>query len=198
MQRLGQLFKVSLSFAGGIARLSGRSREESQMRPHRLSIGVPMYASFSLLVVAALMCHSCASEPWTLLRGSEAEVLRQPCSRPFPGGLTSAWLPASSDVLAAEAKLAGALGAALGRLKDKQSMPLTAYRRQYAGFVRNGQPVLYVNGIADWPDDWRRRAVRPCDGGPKSFGAVFDVRGGAFDSFVFNGEFTGPMEGGGW
>jgi hypothetical protein len=77
-------------------------------------------------------------------------------------------------------------------------MPLTAYRRQYAGFVRGGQPVLYVNAITDWPDDWRKRAVRPCDGGPKSFGAVFDVRGGAFDSFVFNGEFTGPMEGGGW
>lgn len=198
MQQLGQLFRVSLSFVGVIARLFGRSRDRFHKRLRYVSIGVRMYASFSVLTGTAFMCHSCASEPWTVLRGSEAEVLRQPCSRPFPGGLTSAWSPGSPDVLAAEAKLARSLGAALDRLKDKQAIPLTAYRRQYAGFVRNGQRVLYVNGIADWPDDWRRRAVRMCDGGPKSFGAIFDVGGGTFDSFVFNGEFTGPVEGGGW
>jgi hypothetical protein len=126
---------------------------------------------------------------WTILTGDEAERLRYPCSRSFPDGLDGTWSPTSVDVGKAESRLGDALDAAFRRLPiGIEAWRPPRYMRQYAGFLRNGRKVLYVNGTfvrATRP--WRTVAARMCDGATKSFGAVFDFDRDAFDSFEFNG-----------
>ena len=59
---------------------------------------------------------------------------------------------------------------------------------------------MYVNAVPvdATESDWRNRAVKMCDGGILSFGAVFDVDLGGFDSFYFNAALSGRLGGGGW
>jgi hypothetical protein len=70
------------------------------------------------------------------------------------------------------------------------------YHRQYAGFLREGRRVIYVNAVGHEIGeelsgsllgelDTRARVI--CDGGEITFGAVFDPQSGRFDSFAFNG-----------
>jgi hypothetical protein len=42
-------------------------------------------------------------------------------------------------------------------------------------------------------EDWRKHAVKICDGGLISFGAVLDLSRDVVDSFEFNGTFGGPI-----
>jgi hypothetical protein len=140
---------------------------------------------------------------WTILAESEAEALRKPCSRPFPAGLQGEWLPNSEEVQQAESRIGAALDAAFHRLETNDpAIRLQDYRRQYFGFWRKGEQVLYVNAVASDPseegnEDWRTRAFSMCDGGTRSFGAVFDLSGQTFDSFYFDGSYAGPLPGGG-
>jgi hypothetical protein len=126
---------------------------------------------------------------WTILAGKEVERLRYPCSRSFPDGLDGTWTPTAADVGKAESRLGDAIDAAFRRLPiGIEAWRPPRYMRQYAGFLRNGRKVLYVNGTfvrATRP--WRTVAARMCDGATKSFGAVFDFDRDAFDSFEFNG-----------
>lgn len=134
--------------------------------------------------------------------------MRQPCSRPFPAGLAGSWEPSEADIERAEAKLPSAIQAALLRLRpeDRRQSP-TRYYRQYAGFLRDGRRVLYVNAVADAVEraagnstlpGWRETLVNICDGGSVTFGAVYDLEKDAIDSFFFNGSFAGRLPGGGW
>jgi len=64
------------------------------------------------------------------------------------------------------------------------------------GIVRNGERLLYINGLArelmtpayvDFYDDtWRHKSVGICDGGIDAFGAVFSLSGDRFQWFSFN------------
>ena len=153
------------------------------------------------VAVCAIALMGCHREQWTVLTGTEAAALREPCSRPFPKDLQGAWAPTAEDVELAESKIGPAVDGAFGRLKtDRSAFRPSAYRRQYAGYWRNGRHVLYVNGVAGGlaNDGWRSKAVLMCDGGTRSYGAVFDLDRRSFDSFYFNGTFAGPLPGGGW
>ncbi len=153
------------------------------------------------IVLCAIGVSGCHRESWTVLSGVEAAALREPCSRPFPSDLQGEWAPRKEDVESAEAELERAVDAAFGRLKaDRAPYRPTSYLRQYAGYWRNGKRVLYVNAVAGGPGggEWRSQAVSMCDGGTRSFGAVFDLDHRSFDSFYFNGAFSGRLPGGGW
>ena len=148
-------------------------------------------------------------EYWTLLPTTEAGKMNQPCSRPFPAGLVGSWEPSEADIERAEAKLSGAIKAAflLLRPEDRRQSP-DRYYRQYAGFLRDGKRVLYVNAVSiddverppgnSMSHEWRQRIVNICDGGSVSFGAVYDLDKDAIDSFFFNGTVAGRLPGGGW
>jgi hypothetical protein len=153
------------------------------------------------IVLWAIGICGCHREPWTVLNGAEAVALRQPCSRPFPDELQGQWAPRKEDVALAESEIGRAVDAAFARLKtDRPPYRPSSYRRQYAGFWRRERRVLYVNGIASGltDDRWRSRAASMCDGGTQSYGAVFDLDRRSFDSFYFNGAFSGRLPGGGW
>jgi hypothetical protein len=88
----------------------------------------------------------------------------------------------------AESKLDAAIDAAYGRGNADRSAFLL-YRRQYAGFWRDGVRVLYINAVAPDAagDEWRTKAVMICDGGKVTYGALFDLWRQTFDFFSFNG-----------
>jgi hypothetical protein len=160
----------------------------------------------AISAVSAGGCHrkeSHIAQPadpnWTILKGTEAESLRKPCSRPFPPGLTGEWSPSVDDVARAEAKSFEATSDALDRLPPiARTTTPDLYRHQYAGFMRNGRRVLYLNAVVGGGHGWRLKAKDVCDGGLIAFGTVFDLDRDAFETVVFNGALGGPLVGGGW
>ena len=110
-------------------------------------------------------------------------------SRDFPEGLTGYWAPATAQIAEVEQQIDAVVNKEVDDL-GRGSTP-RRYRRQYAGFYRNGQRVIYVNAIGDWSDSWRTRMVNICDGSTISFGAVYNPAAGRFDWFMFNGPFNG-------
>jgi hypothetical protein len=135
---------------------------------------------------------------WVVLSEREASRLRSPCSRFFTADLVGAWQPDPRDIARAEAALPAAIAAGFARLAapvDASSRP-PHYHRQYAGFLRGGERVLYLNAVAhvDRGDNrFRDEALMRCDGGTSSFGAVFDPAKGFFDSFEFNAGLGGRL-----
>ena len=163
----------------------------------------------ALIIIAVLLSNVAwaaeRSNDWTILPRNEAEKMRRLCTRPFPDGLGGLWDPSQADVERAEKKLPAAIDAAFARLlraEDRRRRP-DRYYRQYAGFLRNGKRVLYVNGM--WNETLRNDSRQSritfgdmCDGGTNFFGAVYDLERDAFDTFFFSGRFEGPVPGGGW
>jgi len=151
------------------------------------------------LVVIVLMTTACArksmppGQDWTVLPEEEALKLTTPCSRSFPANLSGYWRLADKDVERAESRFQEVLRRTLSRLskEDRAGSPGRWYA-QYAGFLRDGHRVVYVNAVADGTD-WRKHAVKICDGGLMSFGAVLDLDRDAVDSFEFNGTLGGPI-----
>ena len=142
-------------------------------------------------------CHEVGWGRWSVLPQTEAQKLTRPCSREFPAGLTGFWTPDARDVAAAEAALPAAIEEAFrSRPPGHDGWRPNHYHRQYAGFLRAGRRVIYVNAVGHeigeefssfMLGDLDTRAQVICDGGEITFGAVFDPQRGGFDSFAFNG-----------
>ena len=174
-------------------------------------MGHPSFTRLSILFSAAVVLVGCRrNELSTVLPFDEARKMRHPCSRPFPPGLDGWWKPKSDDIERADRKLTNAVDAAFQRLeaKRREHRP-DRYYRQYAGFLRDGKRVLYVNALGRQLSDgerwwkiesrgWRDEFHNICDGGTTTFGAVYDLGKDAFDSFMFNGTIGGGFEGCGW
>ena len=69
---------------------------------------------------------------------------------------------------------------------------LSNWKRQYVGIVRGGRRYIYGNYFpADGPNHfnamWREEPMVVCDGGPRFFGAEFDVAAKRITHLDFNG-----------
>jgi hypothetical protein len=163
----------------------------------------PLAAMLMVLTTVSATCLGKKKESaaktgkdWVVLPEKEALVLKDPCSRAFPPDLSGYWSLANVDIERAEARFQEALRRALKRVaKDQRDDSPGVWIAQYAGFFRNGHKVVYVNAVGRGfvDDGWRSRAVRICDGGLLSFGAVLDLDSDKVDSFEFNGTMTGPI-----
>jgi hypothetical protein len=154
---------------------------------------------FVLLVAG--MAAGCKRGPdrWVIFSGAPSSDMRRQCSRDFPPDLVEGWTPSPGDVKRAETAVDKAVAEALAKLPAaRRPQGQVLYYRQYAGFMRNGRRVLYVNGLgktvvdqatAQRPQDmpWRTEVVMTCDGGAQYFGAVVDAESGAVDHVEFNG-----------
>lgn len=149
-----------------------------------------------VLVVAFLVGCRKSGKDWVVLPESEALKLTTPCSRGFPPGLSGYWELKDADIQRAQTRFQEALDQSLRRVaKDELDGSPGQWNAQYAGFFRQGQKVVYVNAIGGGvPDEgWRKHAVKICDGGLMSFGAVLDLQRDAVDSFEFNGTYAGAI-----
>jgi hypothetical protein len=86
------------------------------------------------------------------------------------------WQPTFADVEAAEVAVADEAGE-------------LEHKRQYAGYIENGERKVFINGFCDRIGiDWRERPVLVQDGGDCFFMAVCNVHSGELERFQFNGE----------
>ena len=148
-------------------------------------------------IVAFVFLAGCSKSgrEWVVLPEKEAVTLMSPCSRSFPPDLVGYWDLGDAEIQRAEIRFLEALKLHLRRIpKDEREDVPGRWNAQYAGFHRHGRKVVYVNAVADGvAEDWRKRAIRICDGGLISFGAVLDLDRDSVDSFEFNGTVGGPI-----
>ncbi len=94
------------------------------------------------------------------------------------------WRPAEADVQAAEAAIAGYVADA-----SDENAPVLDGRRQYAGFVEDGERKVYVNSFCgDGFTDWQSSVVFVLDGGPCFWQAIYNVDTGEIERVMVNGE----------
>jgi hypothetical protein len=120
-----------------------------------------------------------------------AETFRQ-CSRDTPKTDGTYWLPTATEI----AKLESGLWFML-ELRDKrgQNVPprFQQFQRQYIGFTRNGERLIYGNFSSTHEDEpWRQWSLleRPtivCDGGHNFWGIVYKPKSDQFEEPQFNG-----------
>lgn len=121
-----------------------------------------------------------------------AESTFHQCSRDAPKTDGNYWLPTASDITEFEVDLPLML-----ELRDRngQKVPprFQQFRRQYIGFTRNGQRLIYGNFSSIHEDEpWKQwtfleKPVVVCDGGTSFWGVVFDPKKKQFEEPQFNG-----------
>src|SRR5262249_23958442 len=114
-------------------------------------------------------------------------VLNQ-CSRSTPEAPRSYWEPAQADVQILENLLPVYLRTRKDEPDARVLERLTEYRRQYAGFERDGHKTIYVNlFLPEYGEQWREDVVRVCDGGLGFWGVEFDTTSKTFVHIAYNG-----------
>ena len=129
--------------------------------------------------------------------------LRRPrlCNRPMPWPIEGSWTPDAAVIAKLEARLARALqtaldGAPIGRYPKPQ---VSAFYRQYFGFIVDGQRIVYINGAHEQivsrgrPLEWNTVAWNGCDGGLYLFGAEYDPAKDTVSNVIFNGGGRGGI-----
>lgn len=125
-----------------------------------------------------------------------AEMFEQ-CSRQVPHSDAKYWLPTAAEIALLESKLWPLL-----ELRHQRGLSVPRrfepYRRQYIGFTRKGERLIYgnfsvVQGMeAEAPWRWFSLLERPrtaCDGGNAFWGIVYKTRSGDFEEPQFNENF---------
>lgn len=87
------------------------------------------------------------------------------------------WTPTVDNVISAEQAIAEEQG------------DLPDHRRQYAGYIEDGDHMIFVNGFCDdFGQDWEREPIIVMDGGECFFNAVYNVDSATLEWFTFNGD----------
>jgi hypothetical protein len=175
----------------------GRSRRRLRVTPR-------LTAPFFCLSLAALLCAAApavlaraapAAVPphYAVLPDAQAAAVVAQCSRAVPR-ITGTWTPSARDVRRLEADLKHLKGqrAAACCNQSAKMDDATKYYRQYAGIVRGGRRLIYVNGFPEPPAgaaaiDWKQAPVIACDGGTSFWGVLYDPDSRTFSQLAFNG-----------
>jgi hypothetical protein len=120
-----------------------------------------------------------------------AETFHQ-CSRDTPESDGAYWLPTAHDIIQLESELWPML-----ELRDRRGKTVPPrfqqFQRQYIGFTRNGERLVYGNFSPEYEDEpWRRwslleKPVAMCDGGRYFWGIVYKPKSNTFEEPQFNG-----------
>jgi hypothetical protein len=120
-----------------------------------------------------------------------AEDTFHQCSRITPEASGPYWIPTSAEIDEVDHRLWN-LMEDRARAHLPIPRPLMQYKRQYIGFTRNGERLIYVN-IADSGSVRRvhssllERPENMCDGGDSFWGIVYHPKTQQFDEPEFNG-----------
>lgn len=125
-----------------------------------------------------------------ILYGEAARPLFDQCSRSSPAQVEGFWPPTAQDIQQLESILPRFLAAQ--HLRDGAPLNLRRtqslnYYKQYAGFLRNGRKMIYLNASSEISTTWLQEATIVCDGGEAFFGVEYDVESGQWSDFQFNG-----------
>ena len=110
------------------------------------------------------------------------------CSRESPTGWWTTVAPSLDETRRLEAALPLWMKA---RASEQWKGRFDAYLYQYGAIVRGGKRLIYINALpTSGPgskDDWKRKPILVCDGGPDFWGAEFDPKKGEFQNVSYNG-----------
>jgi hypothetical protein len=99
------------------------------------------------------------------------------------------WTPTRADVLSMERKIEAYLKKAAARRSPNLWSKLPAYKRQYAGVVRNGRKIIFTNFFCESLNtDWKTTAIAVADGGDCFFNVLYDTASATFSDLQINGE----------
>lgn len=175
----------------------GRSRRRAACTP---GPAAPFFCGAAILSAlatapAALAAH--APPPpvhAVLLPEAQAAAVVQQCSRAVPR-ITGSWVPSARDLRRLEADLKHLKGQRAAACCSPSAALDDAlkYYRQYAGVIRGGRRLIYVNGFPEPPSsgpdaiDWKQTPVIACDGGTSFWGVLYDPESRSFSQLAFNG-----------
>ena len=159
--------------------------------------GIAVVAS----IVAAMAAPVWKAEDGVIFEPARAATLLHQCSRDTPQHVTGFWLPQTEQIADLEMRLPTLVDQEVHRIigtsAQKKDPPMPNYLRQYAGLIKGGRKIIYVNGfLADEAHvgdglrrktDWRTRAVMVCDGYINYFGVEYDPQSKVFMGLAFNG-----------
>ncbi|MGH8225378.1 MAG: hypothetical protein ACRER1_04405 [Gammaproteobacteria bacterium] len=144
---------------------------------------------FAVLAIAGFcFCQSAVAHAssFSILSPIKGPALLQQCSRPTPRYVDSYWQPANADVAELERRL-------VIFLKEnsfgKRVFPLSAYHRQYVGFIKGGKRYIYGNFYTTAINRKLSTAapVIVCDGGKDFWGIVYSMESKKLQDAVTNG-----------
>lgn len=122
---------------------------------------------------------------------SHAPAALTQCSRQTLGPGEAYWVPTVEDLKPLEQRLSSFIRENPNPIYSAQWSELEKFKRQYAGVIRNGRKMIYVNLFPNptrtTPVDWTRQVIVVCDGGPKLFGVEYDVEIARFTHIAYNG-----------
>lgn len=99
------------------------------------------------------------------------------------------WTPSRANVLRLERKIEAYLKKAAARRSPNLWSKLSTYKRQYAGFVRNGRRMIFANFFCESLNtDWKTTPIAVADGGDCFFNVLYDVDSATFSDLQINGE----------
>lgn len=150
-----------------------------------------------VLLFVTLLLPACSSHhssqnadnaTYFVLTGQEAERLVQYCSR-FKDGVEGYWTPEIPDLQKLEANLNKHLNSFGPELESK----LLRYTRQYAGAIKGGRRLIFVNGFLKtlgdkMGSDISKEALILYGGGSAVYRVEYDVESKAIQNFAFNPE----------
>lgn len=144
---------------------------------------------FTLIIVSG--CARQISNDSVILPKAQVKNLLHQCSRPTPDNVDGFW--SISDQVAQNidrdidkvSTLYSKAGFAIHQPRD--------YFRQYGGIEISGKRFIYVNAIrhsaiGQTKLPWKSKAIRICDGGDTSWGALYDPAIGSFSQLSVNGQ----------
>lgn len=165
-----------------------------------------MALAFALLWVgppARAAAQDDASKPEPGAEGSRASVASDtgqavivaakellPCSRHRPAGVTGFWQPEPELVVKIDAELPRILRH--DQATRRLLLPFPQYHRQYIGFLRGQQRMVYINAfpVADAAHlpGWQKNLIVACHGGSRFWGIEYSVAKARFSHFAANRE----------
>ncbi|MDB5470643.1 MAG: hypothetical protein JWR84_2203 [Caulobacter sp.] len=149
------------------------------------------FAVGALLLVTSCATGAAPQANVARLPASEAKDLLKQCSREDGAPFQSAFRPTMAEVRAMQVALPAALAADTRPQGPSIDRPLSGWRGQYVGVVRDGRRYVYGNflpvGSGDGPNDWTTKALIVCDGGARFWGAEHDISANRITHLAYNG-----------
>jgi hypothetical protein len=159
-------------------------------------MGIRVLKQALLLLWLVAVARSAAHQAYTfptngrfVLPTPSARAIFHQCSRAAPPANSELWQPSGKDLDELEASLAKYLNE---REKAGKTVPprSVTYHRQYVGFTRNGERLVYGNFYPASAELLRHESSEPvqvCDGGHVFWGIVYRVTTKTFEELQFNG-----------
>jgi hypothetical protein len=121
--------------------------------------------------------------------GYDGVIVPETDAQGFGMGADSYWTPTEADAQSFEQGLVEFLRAESPDRSPDLWQKQATYKRQYAGFIRSSQRLIYASFFCDTFDDrWREQVFVVMDGGDCFFQVIYNLDEAKYERLMVNGE----------